>query len=157
MDGQQQGERVDSASRIILAAPKILFRTFMDPEIFLAWRVPDGAEGRLARFEPRIGGEYQLALSAPDCEANGVAPQGLTAIAGRFIDMLPDTRVVEKVRYVAEGLEPAIPITLTTLIEPGNGGTKVTLQATGVPPSMDGGTHRDMLAGALRRLSLLTD
>ena len=129
----------------------------MDPETFLAWRVPDGVEGRLARFEPRIGGEYQLTLSALDPEANRAAPQGMTAIAGRFIDMLPDRRVVEEVRYVVGESGPADIITITTLIEPGNGGTKVTLQATGVPASIDGGTHRDMLAAALRRLSMLTD
>lgn len=128
----------------------------MDPEIFLAWRLPDGAEGRLDRFEPRIGGDYQLILEAPDRAASAGGVEGLTAIAGRFIDMLPDTRVVEEVQYTG-GFGTTPPITFTTLIEPGNGGTKVTLQAAGMPPSIDMDGHRDMLAAALRRLSMLTD
>lgn len=128
----------------------------MDPETFLAWRVPEGVEGRLARFEPRIGGDYQLTLNAPDRAASAGGLQGMTAIAGRFIDMLPDTRVVEEVQYT-DGSGTTSPIALTTLIEPGNGGTKVTLQAVGMPPSMDADSHRAMLAAALRRLSMLTD
>lgn len=129
----------------------------MDPETFLAWRVPDGAEGRLVRFEPRIGGVYHLRLSVPDREAKESAPADPTTVEGRFVDMIPGTSVVEELHYSGGAPGTIGPITLTTLIEPGNGGTKVTLQATGMPPSMDAGGHRDMLAAALRRLSMLTD
>lgn len=156
MDAGEQEERVDSTSRIILATPRVLFRTFLDPETLKAWRVPEGVEGGFSALDPRTGGGYRLDLRYRD-ERHGISAAGADLIEGRFVDFLADERVLEDVRFLREDGSEAAAMTLETLIEAAQSGTKVTLRATGMPDAIGADEHREALAAALRRLAMLTE
>src|SRR5262245_5555859 len=55
--------RVDSASRIIHAAPDKIYRAHMDPHALVSWLPPEGMTGRIEQFEPRVGGTYRMVLT----------------------------------------------------------------------------------------------
>ncbi|WP_156416893.1 MULTISPECIES: SRPBCC domain-containing protein [unclassified Sphingopyxis] len=156
MSAPKQGERVDSTSRIILASPRMLFRTFLDPETLKAWRIPEGVDGGFSALDPRAGGGYRLELRYAD-EAHGVSAPGKDLVEGHFVDFLADERVLERVRFLGEDRREIAAMTFETLIEAAQSGTKVTLRATGVPDAVGADTHREALAAALRRLALLTE
>lgn len=157
MDGGERKERVDSASRVILATPRQLFRTFFDAETLKAWRVPEGAAGIYSVLEPQPGGRFRLDLVHPDRTApDGTEAEGYT-IEGRFTEFLPDERVIEEIRLAGTGPVDAGVMTLTISIELVQAGSKVTMQAIGMPRALEADAHRAALAASLRRLALLTE
>lgn len=95
--------RVDSASRVILATPRTLFRTFLDPETLVAWRAPEGMSARLHHFEPRIGGGYGMVLryaeTAPATAGKTRAYEDEVEV--KFLKFLPEERVVEEVHFIS--------------------------------------------------------
>jgi uncharacterized protein YndB with AHSA1/START domain len=149
------GGRVHSASRVILASPQTLFRTFMDQETLLAWRAPDSMSGEMLAFDPRIGGGYRMILryQGDDARMQGKSRPGEDEVSITFLEMLPGERVVEGVRFVSD--DPAFQgeMVMTTLFEPMREGTKVTLRAENVP---EGITAEGMLS-SLRSLARLTE
>ncbi|HUD92516.1 SRPBCC domain-containing protein [Sphingobium sp.] len=152
----KQAERVDSASRVILASPSILFRTFRDTETLKAWRVPDGVIGSFTALQPRTGGGYQLKLQYGD-ERIGLSAPGMDLIEGRFAKFQPDEHVVEQVRFIGRDGGTAGTMKFETLINPVSGGTQVTLRASALPDAIDAKDHEDALAASLRRLAMLTE
>ena len=157
MDACEQTERVDSASRMILATPRQLFRTYFDAEKMKSWRVPDGATGTYSVLEPQPGGRFCLNLLYSDRAEIDGPEAAIEIITGTFTEFLPDERVVEAIRYTNADAAYSGMLTLTLTIEPAKVGSKVSLHATGMPPALEVTAHRATLAAALRRLALLTE
>ena len=151
-------ERIDSASRVILATPRTLFRAFVDPETLIAWRTPDGMSARIERFDPRIGGGYRIILRY---DASEVPDRGKSGRAGDIADVrfleLGEDRIVEQVQFVSADLAFADPMMLVTTFEPVADGVKVTITARDVPAVISPEDHKAGIAGSLRNLALLTE
>ncbi len=157
MNGCEKNERVDSASRVILATPRQLFRTYFDAETLKGWRVPDGATGTYSVLEPQPGGRFCLNLLYSDrTETDGPAA-AIEIITGEFAEFVPDERIVEEIHYTNTDPAYAGMMRLTLTIEPAKAGSKVSLHATGMPQALEVTAHRAALAAALRRLALLTE
>jgi uncharacterized protein YndB with AHSA1/START domain len=150
--------RTDSATRVILASGRSLFRAFVDREMLASWRAPDGMHARIERFDPRIGGGYRIVLTYADGGAaqSGKASASEDIAEVRFLE-LDETRIVEEIRFASEDPRLSLPMTLTTSFEPLADGTKVTMAATGVPDAIDAEAHRTGIAQALRNLARLTE
>lgn len=157
MDESELAERVDSASRVILATPRQLFRTYFDAETLKGWRVPDGATGTYSVLEPQPGGRFCLNLLYSDRPEIDGSEAAIEIITGEFAEFVPDERIVEEIRYTNTDPAYAGMMTLTLTIEPAKAGSKVSLHATGMPPALKAAAHRAALAAALRRLALLTE
>jgi uncharacterized protein YndB with AHSA1/START domain len=159
VEDQAAPGRIDSASRVILATPRTLFRAFLDPEILASWRAPEGMTARIERFDPRSGGGYRIILSYPagDTEAHGKTSPGEDVADVRFIELAPDDRIIEEVRFVSVDPGYATPMTITTSFEPVVDGTKVTVVARDVPPGISPEDHKAGIASSLRNLARLTE
>lgn len=153
----EQSVRIDRASRVILAAPRQLFRTYFEVETLKAWRVPEGAIGSYTVLEPHPGGRYCLNLLYPDRSEIGGPEAGIETVTGVFTEFVPDDRVVEEIRYANSDPSYAGLMTFTFTIEAAQGGSKVTIEAVGMPPALEMDAHRAELTAALRRLALLTE
>src|SRR3954469_6770854 len=104
--------RRDSASRVIAAPPAQVFAAFVDREALSAWLPPSGMSGRFERFDPRPGGSYRLVLRYDDASAaHGKATQATDVVEARFLDVVPDERVVQAVDFVSD--DPAFSGTMT--------------------------------------------
>jgi len=150
--------RTDSASRVILATPKALFRAFVDPEMLASWRAPEGMTARIERFNPTIGGGYRILLTyAGTGPAVGKTSPREDIADVRFRELDPEHRIVEEVQFHSSDPGFAAPMTITTLFEPVRDGTKVTFTATDVPAAIDAKDHQAGMASSLRNLALLTE
>lgn len=151
--------RIDSASRVILAPPRTLFRAFIDAEAMAAWRAPDGMTARILAFDPRVGGGYRMLLrhDAPTSPVEGKTRPGEDEVEVRFVELLAHERIIEDVTFLSDDPAFAGTMTLTTLFQPDRDGTKVTLEATGVPPGIAPEDHRLGMAASLRNLARLTE
>lgn len=159
VEDQADSRRADSASRVILASPRILFRAFLDREMLASWRAPDGMTARIERFDPRIGGGYRIILShgSANGEAHGKTAPGKDVCDVRFLELAPDDQIIEEVRFVSDDPGFAAPMTLTTRFEPVRDGTKVTITARGVPDAISPDDHQTGMASSLRNLARLTE
>lgn len=146
-------------SRVILASPRTIFRTFLDKETLGGWRAPEGMSAQFRSFDPRIGGGYRLVLryAGGDGNAQGKTRPGEDEVVVEFRDLMPDERVVEAVTFVSDDPAFAGTMMLTTRLEPAREGTKVTLLAENVPMGISAEDHRAGMLSSLRNLARLTE
>lgn len=143
-----------TASRTILATPRAIFRVLLDGEAMANWRPPAGMTARVEHFDPRPGGGYRMVLIYPDDgEARGKSSAREDVIDGRFIDVFPDERLVEEVRFDSGDPRFQGTMTITTLLAPVRDGTRVTITATNVPAGISEGDHRAGMESTLRNLA----
>lgn len=158
MGNEAASERIDTASRVILAAPRSLVRAFVDPEMLASWRAPEGMSARIDRFVAGSGGGYRITLTYPDGGPDkGKSGPRVDIADVRFIEFVAEERIVEEVRFVSDDPALAAPMRVTTSFEPVADGTKVTMAASAVPASIAAEDHRAGMASALRNLALLTE
>jgi uncharacterized protein YndB with AHSA1/START domain len=153
------GQRIDTASRVILAPPRTLFRAFLDAESLANWRAPDGMTASILRFDPRIGGGYRMILGYDEGETDAVGKTraGEDEVVVQFLELLPHERIVEAIRFVSDDPAFAGVMILTTSFEPTREGTKVSFRASEVPAGIDREEHLAGMASSLRNLARLTE
>jgi len=142
-----------------LATPRVLFRTFLDPESLIAWRAPEGMSARLHHFEPQVGGGYGMVLryaeTAPATAGKTRAHEDEVEV--KFLEFLPEERVVEEVHFISTDPEFAKPMLLTTTFEKDRDGTRVTLRAEQVPSAISADDHQAGMLSSLNQLARLTE
>lgn len=151
--------RIDSASRVILATPRTLFRTFLDGETLAGWRAPEGMTGRIQHFDPRVGGGYNMVLRY-DETAPATAGKTRTRedeVEVHFREFLPEEKVVEEVHFISTDPAFALPMLLTTIFVADRDGTRVILRAENVPDAIAAEDHQAGMLSSLRRLAALTE
>jgi uncharacterized protein YndB with AHSA1/START domain len=135
--------RTDSASLLIRAAPHRVFAALVDDEALVEWLPPRGMVGRFERFDARPGGSYRLVLTRIDGGAGKSSADSDVADV-RFVELVPDERLVQAVDFEAD--DPAFrgTMTMTWQLSPAPGGTLLEVRADDVP---NGITAQDHVAG----------
>jgi uncharacterized protein YndB with AHSA1/START domain len=119
--------RVDSASRVIDAAPEQVFRALVEADALVQWLPPSGMSGRFERFDARPGGSYRLVLTYDDAQGTGKATPDSDIVEGRFVDVVPNERVVQAVDFVSDDPAFAGTMTMTWSLQAVEAGTLVTI------------------------------
>jgi uncharacterized protein YndB with AHSA1/START domain len=63
------GELTLEMTRVIPAAPTVVFRSFSDPSTLARWWGPDGFAVPSLEFNPRVGGTYRIEMQPPEGDA----------------------------------------------------------------------------------------
>lgn len=145
--------RTDCASRVIRSSPVQVFFALVDQEALLQWLPPGGMSGRFERFDPRPGGSYRLVLTYVDgSSASGKSTPTSDVVEARFIDVVPDVRVVQAVDFDSD--DPAFngTMTMTWELSAEDDGTRVAIRAEDVPSGI---SHADHVAGMQSSLANL--
>lgn len=140
-------------SRVILATPRAIFRTLLDPETIPAWRAPKGMNVRIEHFAPCPGGTYRMAFRSSADGAGRKSGNDADIIDGEFVEILAEERIIERVRFDTADPRFQGTMTLTTSLEPVKDGTKVTLTADDVPQGLGEADHEEGMALTLRNLA----
>lgn len=109
---------------------------------------------RFERFDPRPGGSYRLVLTYLDASsAQGKATTDSDIVEARYVDIVPDVRVVQAVDF--ESNDPAFGGTMimTWEVTAIDGGTRVDITADGVPDGISSEDHAAGLASSLANLA----
>jgi len=150
--------RTDSASRVVNADPQRVFAALVDPEQLLQWLPPGGMSGRFEHFDPRPGGRFRLVLTYDDRTASaGKATPESDIVEARFVEIVPDARVVQAVEFVSDDAAFAGTMTMTWKVTPRNDGSEVTITATDVPAGISSENHAEGLASSLAQLAALVE
>jgi uncharacterized protein YndB with AHSA1/START domain len=146
-----------SASRIIIATPRAIFRAFVDPEVLVKWRAPAGTVAELLAFDPRLGGGYKMVLREQDGAGQEKASADSAVLLARFLALEAEERIVEAVTFESAGPASAATMTLTISLKPVTGGTKVTVLVEDVAVGIDATEHLACIEAALKKLANLLE
>ena len=146
--------RTDRAARIVAAPLPRVFEALVDRRALLAWLPPRGMAATFERFDPRPGGSYRLVLSYLDAaESRGKSSPDSDIVEARYIDIVPDVRVVQAVDFVSDDPKFAGTMTMTWTVEAVTGGTRVDIVAEDVPDGISADDHATGLASSLENLA----
>lgn len=146
--------RTDAASRVIAASPAEVFAALLDRDALTEWLPPKGMSATFERFDPRPGGSYRLVLTYTDAPGvSGKATPESDVVEARFIDIVPDLRVVQAVDFVSDDDAFAGTMTMTWEVNPVPGGTRVDIVAADVPAGISAEDHAKGLTSSLANLA----
>ena len=150
--------RTDSASLLIRAVRRRVFAALVDPDALTRWLPPSGMTGRFEQFDARPGGTYRLVLTYEDSTAAaGKTSPGADIVSARFVDIVPDVRVVQAIDFVSGDAAFAGPMTMTWELSEGVGGTLVQIRAVDVPPGISQAEHEVGMRSSLENLAALLE
>ncbi|OZB90129.1 SRPBCC family protein [Paenibacillus sp. XY044] len=159
MTNRSSNQRIDSASRTIKASPQTIYKAFVDPQALVMWLPPKGMKGRIFEFDPRAGGTYRMSLTY--LEKNGTT-QGKTSedtdiVEGRFLELVPDERIVQAVVFESDDPDFAGEMIMTWTLAADPEGTVVTIVCENVPAGIRREDHDVGLRSTLENLALYTE
>ena len=147
-----------SASRVILASPRTLFRAFVDPQMMASWRAPDGMSATISAFDPRVGGGYIMTLTYLErTPGSGKTTTDSDIVHVEFAELAAEERVVELVRFESDDPAIAGEMRLVTCFTPVADGTRVTMTADRIPTGIGKVEHETGMAASLKKLALLAE
>jgi len=149
------GKRTDAASRVIAASPAALYQAFVEPQAVATWLPPKGMKARILAFEPRPGGAYRVTLSyeTPDHSAPGKSSAHEDVVEGRFMELVPNERVVQCFEFKSDDPAYAGTMTMTWALTPIAGGTQVTITCENVPEGIRPEDHIEGMRSTLANLA----
>lgn len=152
-------KRVDSASRVIDASPQRIYRALLDPEAIAQWRPPDGMTAEIHAFDGHEGGSFRMSLTytGPDHAVRGKTSDNVDTVLVRFVELVSDTRVVERAEFESD--DPAFggAMTIITSLTPKPDGTEVTIRCEDVPSGIPADVHEAAIASTLKKLAAFTE
>lgn len=145
--------RVDSAFRVIHAAPEKIYRAHLDPEALASWLPPEGMSCRVEQFEPRAGGTYRMVLTYEEPTASGKTTENSDSVQGRFVELVPDRLIVQIVTFDSDDAAFAGEMKITWTFMPVPEGTRVAVRCENVPSGIRPEDHAAGLASSLANLA----
>lgn len=150
--------RTDRASRLVKAPVSRVFHSLVDREALETWLPPGDMTGRFETFDPRPGGSYRLVLTY----ANPEMPQAKSTddsdiVDVRYLDIVPNERIVQAVDFVSDVPEFAGTMTMTWSVEGEMEGTRVEILAENVPDGISAADHAAGLGSSLDNLATFVE
>jgi uncharacterized protein YndB with AHSA1/START domain len=152
--------RTDSASRVIRADREHVFAALVDADALAQWLPPSGMSGRFERFDARPGGSYRLVLTHQDDSpgsGTGKASPDSDIVEARFVDVVPNMRVVQAVDFVSDDPAFAGTMTMTWELSVENTGTRVEIRADDVPTGITPEDHAAGMESSLANLAIYVE
>lgn len=151
--------RTDSATRIIQAPTRVIYRALLNPVAIAQWRAPEGMTCIIDTFRVREGGEYRmtLAYNDPAHKTQGKTTEHEDVVRGKFVKLVPNQQIVEEVTFETENAAFAGAMTMTTTLVPVLGGTRITVACENVPEGIKPGEHKKGIASSLDNLASLVE
>ena len=150
--------RTDRAFRVIHAPVGRVFDALVDREALETWLPPSGMSGRFERFDPTAGGSYRLVLTYLNpATSRGKSSADSDIVEVRYLDIVPNDRVVQAVDFVAHAPEFTGTMTMTWRVQEAAGRTRVEIIAEGVPDGISAEDHAVGLASSLDNLATFVE
>jgi uncharacterized protein YndB with AHSA1/START domain len=109
---------------------------------------------KFAHFDPEPGGSYRLVLTYRDpTSSGGKSSTDSDIVEARYVDIVPDDRVVQAVDFVSDDPAFAGTMTMTWALQAVDGGTRVEITAEDVPDGISAADHAEGLAASLENLA----
>lgn len=130
--------RRTEVTRRIQALPEAVYRALVDPDLIIQWLPPEGMTGTIHAFEPEADGRFSMSLMYGDPSAGpgGKTTEDTDTFEGRFIDLVPNQRVIQAVVFESEKPSMAGEMRITWELADADGATNVTNLCEDIPPGI---------------------
>jgi uncharacterized protein YndB with AHSA1/START domain len=146
--------RTDRASRVIHAPVARVFNALVNRDALETWLPPRGMTARFERFDPTPGGSYRLLLTYADpADSRGRTSADSDIVEVRYVDIVPDDRVVQAVDFVSDDTAFAGTMKMTWAVRAIDSGTRVEITADDVPEGISADDHAAGLTSSLDNLA----
>src|SRR5450755_1387710 len=127
------GRASTQVSKIIKASRTAIYQACLDPDALASWRVPDNMKGQVHVFDAREGGTFRMSLTYMDRERSpgGKTSEGTDTFQGRFVELVPDEKIVELIEFESQDPRFAGVMKMTTSLADTAEGTEVTVRCEG--------------------------
>lgn len=151
--------RIDSESRLIKADAAAIYSAYINPADLVRWLPPTGMNGRIDIFDPRPGGEYRIVLTYDRGaqSSHGKTTEDADVVHGRFLELVPNERIVQSVQFESEDPRFAGEMIMTWLFTPGPEGTTARIIAENVPVGISPADHAAGFAATLANLAAFVE
>jgi len=146
-------------SRIIKAPRRAVYEACLDPDAVASWRVPDNMTAHVHVFDPREGGTYRMSLTYRDPKQSpgGKSSEDTDTFQGRFVELVPDEKIVEAIEFDSRDPAFAGEMKMTTRLVDADGGTEVTILSQDLPPGIRPEDNEEGTRQALQKLAALLE
>lgn len=111
-------------------------------------------QAKIFHFDARVGGGYKMAFIYPEEQRiRGKSTNDADIFEGRFVELVPDEKIVEAVIFQTDNPDYAGTMIITTTLKPIADSTKVTIVATNVPAGISEANHRAGMASSFKNLA----
>lgn len=123
-------------SRHIRAPRSRVYRALLDAAAVQRWMVPDSMTSEIHQFDASEGGAFRISLTYDEPTAAGKTTAQTDTFHGRFVELVPDERVVQVVEFESD--DPAMQgeMRITYLLADAEGETELTGLHEGLPPGV---------------------
>jgi uncharacterized protein YndB with AHSA1/START domain len=112
--------------RFVAAPPSAVYRALLDPAAVQRWMVPDDMTSEVHEFEAVEGGAFRISLTYEEPTASGKSSAHTDTHHGRFVRLVPDAEVVQRVEFETDDPSMQGEMVITYSLRPVPGGTEVT-------------------------------
>jgi uncharacterized protein YndB with AHSA1/START domain len=131
-----------------------VFDALVDRDALQTWLPPRGMSASFERFDATPGGSYRLVLTYADPTASrGKTSVDSDIVEARFVDIVPDDRVVQTVDFVSDDPAFSGTMTMTWTVRAVGGRTRVEITADDVPDGISADDHAAGLTSSLENLA----
>lgn len=144
-------------SRLVRAPRAAVYAALVDPEAVARWKFPDGMSCVLHEYDVREGGRLRVSLTYETDDGVGKTSARTDTYHGRFVELVPDVRLVEIDEF--EAADPALrgEMRATLELRDAEGGTEVIGLHEDVPPGVSPEDNEAGWRSALDRLAALVE
>lgn len=146
--------RLDRSVTDVAAPPDEVYAAFTDGDAVAAWLPPAGMTGDISDVDLREGGGFTMTLTYDkETGGRGKTTPDTDVTRVEIVELVPDRRVVWGVEFDSDDPDQAGTMTMTWTLTPHDGGTRVAIDATDVPPGIDPDSHQQGLDASLANLA----
>jgi len=146
--------RTDRASRDIDAPVARVFNALVDRDALETWLPPGGMTASFEWFDATPGGSYRLVLRYADpTVSRGKSSADSDIVEARYVDIVPNDRVVQAVDFVSDDPAFAGTMRMTWAVRAVGGRTRVEITADDVPDGISADDHAAGLTSSLDNLA----
>jgi uncharacterized protein YndB with AHSA1/START domain len=143
--------------RHIRASRESVYRALVDADAVAAWRVPDGMTAVVHAFDARVWGRFRVSLTYEWSQARGKTTAATDTYHGRFVELVPNERVVEELEFETSDPTLAGLMRMTTTLADAEGGTDVVVVHESLPAGISLADNAIGTKMALDKLAALVE
>lgn len=140
------------------ASRATVYRALLDARAVSTWMVPDGMTSEVHAFDAREGGAFRISLTYDSPAAAGKTTAHTDTFHGRFVELVPDERVVELVEFETADQAMRGEMTITyELADGAAGGTDILAVHDRLPPGLSSEDNEVGWQMSLAKLAALVE
>jgi uncharacterized protein YndB with AHSA1/START domain len=134
-----------------------VYAALVDPDAIARWKVPAGMSCQVHAFDAREGGAFRISLTYDAPTGAGKTSGRTDTYHGRFVELVPDERVVEVDEFETDDPSLRGEMTVTITLTDADGGTDVLGLHEGLPPGVPVADNEAGWRSSLARLAALVE